>query len=138
NDSDVKLEEAGPTSKPSSSRKVGKSGDAPNRSDSGVRLVPMEEEPTHIPARQPTPSDSDIRLEPASGSHRGVAGHDTSLTTEEINLDEELLKEAAARIKKEGKVEPEELKIFGLQDEPKHAKPGQAPKTPSPASRKSM
>ncbi len=153
NDSDVKLEEAGPvTAKPSSSKKnikpvegPSQSGTrskpgAPARSDSGVRLVPLDEGPTPVPARQPTPSDSDIRLEPLE-SHRGsegprshAGGRKTDTTTEEINLDEELRKEKTAsgtKLPPSVPAEPEELTVFGLQDEPAPSRPGQGPKTPT-------
>jgi excisionase family DNA binding protein len=153
NDSDVKLEEAGPvTSKPSSSKRNVKPVEgpsqsgarakpgAPARSDSGVRLVPLEEGPTPVPARQPTPSDSDIRLEPmeayrgSEGPRSGVGVHKPGTTTEEINLDEELRKEKAASGTKPPSppAEPaEELTVFGLQEEPAPARPPQGPRTPT-------
>ncbi len=83
-DSDVKLEPGG--SKSGSKKGAG--------SDSGVRLVPMDET-RGSPSRRPTPSDSDIRLEPTDSQRRATTRvpakpGDTSLTTEEINLDAEL------------------------------------------------
>jgi hypothetical protein len=140
NDSDVKLEEAGPvTAKPSSSKKNPKPIEGPSqsgsrakpgspaRSDSGVRLVPLEEGPTPVPARQPTPSDSDIRLEPQESHRGGTGGRKTETTTEEINLDEELRKERAA-----GGQGAEALQVFGMQEEPPApARSPQGPKTPT-------
>ncbi|HEV3203846.1 MAG TPA: helix-turn-helix domain-containing protein [Gemmataceae bacterium] len=138
-DSDVKLEDAGPKAgKPSSSSKIGgKKTPSPGRSDSGVRLVPMEEDSGTIPPRQPTPSDSDIRLEPSSGKELAGAGaRDTSHTTEEINLDEELRKEAeAAQGKKpSAKTKPQEAVSPGKQQGPlEKAHPDKEPRTSSPA-----
>ena len=153
NDSDVKLEDAGPKSgKPSSSKRIGanpesssKSGTkkpgSPARSDSGVRLVPMEEDSSLVLPRQPTPSDSDIRLEPSSGNlgKEAAGARDTSGTTEEINLDEELRKEAAAAQTKEtsGKTKPQEARFpVKQQGPPDKVNPEKGPRTPSPASPK--
>jgi excisionase family DNA binding protein len=85
-DSDVKLEPGAPKSGPKTPRHGGP--------DSGVRLVPMEDD-RGAPQRRPTPSDSDIRLEPTDSQRRGTTRvpakqNETSLTTEEINLDAEL------------------------------------------------
>jgi excisionase family DNA binding protein len=102
-DSDVKLEESGP-SRSSVQRKSGPTPETPksgrrktpspgSRSiDSGVRLVPMEED-NALPLGQIPPfssgTDSDIRLAPDKGR---AAPSDDQLaqTTEDINLDEEL------------------------------------------------
>jgi excisionase family DNA binding protein len=133
-DSDVKLEDSGPKSakqrKPDSSTTRKKTGTAPS-SDSGVRLVPMEEEPPIPLAPRPTPSDSDIRVEPSYG--RGKGPSDTSLTTEEINLDEEMRRSAeAARAEKSGpKVKGKsDVKTSGPETPPTAAKSGTGPKTP--------
>jgi excisionase family DNA binding protein len=100
-DSDVKLEEAGPTSKPGSGRKT--PPPTGGRKDSGVRLVPLDEDAGTPGIFQPTASDSDIRLEPAESHRVNQPGapaargpSDTSLTTEEINLDEVLQREEDA------------------------------------------
>jgi excisionase family DNA binding protein len=102
-DSDVKLEESGP-SRSSVQRKSGPAPETPksgrkktpspgSRSiDSGVRLVPMEED-NALPLGQIPPfsagTDSDIRLAPDKG--RAVPSDDQlAQTTEDINLDEEL------------------------------------------------
>jgi excisionase family DNA binding protein len=120
NDSDVKLEDsgtklakgassrhnlAGPEAPKSAPKKKGPA--SPSRSvDSGVRLVPMDDD-SAVPLNQPQPpttSDSDIRLAPATpGPIRLDSGrpHETSQTTEDINLDEELRRaEEMARARK--------------------------------------
>jgi excisionase family DNA binding protein len=121
-DSDVKLETGGPKSGP-------KKASAPG-SDSGVRLVPMDDD-RGAPSRRPTPSDSDIRLEPTDSQRRTTrvpAGPgDTSLTTEEINLDAEL---GGA-----GGTPKPRAKTSGTRSTPP-PKPRQAPKSPPPAKRK--
>src|SRR5581483_201091 len=117
-DSDVKVGNEGPKSrpgsKPSSVRKPGP------KQDSGVRLVPMETESDSdvrivadsseditILGSRPSKagSDSDIRLEPSSGSGIGMgrppSSADDSFLTEEIDLDAELRKaEETARPRK--------------------------------------
>ena len=103
-DSDVKLEESGP-SRSSVQRRSGPTPETPksgprkktpspgSRSiDSGVRLVPMEED-NALPLGQVPPfsagTDSDIRLAPDKG--RAVpSDNQLAQTTEDINLDEEL------------------------------------------------
>jgi excisionase family DNA binding protein len=103
-DSDVKLEDSGP-SRSALQRKSGPPPESPksgprkktqlpgSRSiDSGVRLVPMEED-NALPLGQVPPfssgTDSDIRLAPDKG--RAVPSDDQlAQTTEDINLDEEL------------------------------------------------
>jgi excisionase family DNA binding protein len=127
-DSDVKLEPGGPKSAGGSgSRKGGVSA-----SDSGVRLVPLDEE-KGAPPRRPTPSDSDIRLEPSDSQRRPGARipadpNDTALTTEDINLDEELSRaEHSPRPRKKPRTD---LKSG------QPARPGQGPRTPAPAPRK--
>jgi excisionase family DNA binding protein len=101
-DSDVKLEDTGtPKSGP---RKSGPSPGLPKSGprkrpalplssiDSGVRLVPMDED-NALPLGQQPPissgTDSDIRLAPAKGKSK-PSGEQLAQTTEDINLDEEL------------------------------------------------
>jgi excisionase family DNA binding protein len=101
NDSDVKISEGPPSSK--ILRKAGQAAGSPQpkpppkkpspqagRSmDSGVRLVPMEEDSSLQLGQQGTPSgtDSDIRL--AADHPRRAEGPGVT-STEDINLDEEL------------------------------------------------
>jgi excisionase family DNA binding protein len=121
-DSDVKLEEGGPPAKQGSgAKKTGLSPDPAksgrkktmipgSRMDSGVRLVPMDEENVLPLGHQPPPSgtDSDIRLAPHSGGDKGDDEANLAQTTEDINLDEELRKaeEIAQTKKPRSKVKP--------------------------------
>ncbi|HEV3259342.1 MAG TPA: helix-turn-helix domain-containing protein [Gemmataceae bacterium] len=126
-DSEVKVEGLGPGSKsPSSRRKVDssprpgkpssgrKSGLGPAM-DSGVRLVPLEDETGAPPPK--SPSDSDIRVEVPTPAGSPASGEDS--LTEEIDLDAELRKaEEASRSKKpRAKVKPR-TGLKKPQDEP--------------------
>jgi excisionase family DNA binding protein len=105
-DSDVKLEDSGPHAPRSGpQRKSGPMPEGPKSTprkkpqlpgsramDSGVRLVPMEDD-NSLPLGQQPPfssgTDSDIRLAPDKG--RSMPSDDQlAQTTEDINLDEEL------------------------------------------------
>jgi excisionase family DNA binding protein len=150
-DSDINLEDSAPPSKPGSSRKTGSSPGT--RQDSGVRLVPLDDDSGSPPiVYQPTPSDSDIRLEP-SESHRATqppnpvshSPSDSALTTEEINLDEVLKKEEEASRTKKSKVKPKTNvpaagqaagAPFQLEGAPESPRTPQGPKSPPPGARK--
>jgi excisionase family DNA binding protein len=85
------------------------------RSDSGVRLIPMDEEAVSMEANMPSSAtDSAVRLEKDSGSKKkdgagaGADADDLALTTQEIDLDAELRKaaESAQGKKPKSKVKP--------------------------------
>ena len=151
-DSSVKAEGLGPSSKsPSSRRKVdtsprpGKSSSGRKSAlgpamDSGVRLVPLEDESGAPPK---SPSDSDIRIEQPTPAPSPAAQEEP--LTEEIDLDAELRKaEEATRSKKPAsKVKPrtglkpksDDPTAFEMQAPPKPAakKPAaEAPSSPAP------
>jgi excisionase family DNA binding protein len=103
-DSDVKLEGSGP-SRSSVQRKSGPTPESPKSGprkktpppgshsiDSGVRLVPMDDD-NALPLGQAPPfssgTDSDIRLAPDKG-RSAPSDEQLAQTTEDINLDEEL------------------------------------------------
>jgi excisionase family DNA binding protein len=130
NDSDVKVEDSGLRGPRSGARKTHMSPDpsksgirkktmmAPGaRSDSGVRLVPMEEDTVGLDPNTPAAaSDSAVRLESpdTGGGKKGDASEkkgsdqDLALTTQEIDLDAELKKaaESGQSKKPKSKVRP--------------------------------
>ncbi len=112
-DSDVRLGEIATNKKVpgGSSRKSGSSrrhGASP--ADSGVRLVPMQDDSDiRLGAHDPSSTDSDIRLGVAPPSPRST---ESMMHTEEINLDEEIQKlEAAAKKKPETKFKTDPSKL---------------------------
>lgn len=88
------------------------------RPDSPVRLVPMDsdsdvkiigsgsDEVSLGDLEKRAPTDSDIRLEPASFTKRPPPDAEEGMLTEEINLDEELKKQEAQSKKQQAKVKP--------------------------------
>jgi excisionase family DNA binding protein len=132
-----KTDSSGPIpAKPSSSRK---SGLGPVI-DSGVRLVPMEDEAGGASPPPPkSPSDSDIRIETPGSSSKLVGGE--PFLTEEIDLDAELRKaDEASRSKrpgakpKKGQAPSTEFEIEGASPAPK-AGPAAKKPTPKPTPR---
>ncbi len=114
-DSDVRLGEIGTNKKVAggSSRRsdVGqRSRHGASPADSGVRLVPMQDDSDiRLGAHDPSATDSDIRLGVAPPSPRS---HESMDQTEEINLDEEIKKlEAAAKKTPETKFQTDPSKL---------------------------
>jgi hypothetical protein len=151
-DSDVKLEnsptpsKAPPARKPDSAVQPGgrKKPASGAHHDSGVRLVPLEDDSTPTVPR-PTAPDSDIRLEPgdrprSEAASQRVPSPESLVPTEEINLDEEFQKEEAAaqgkmpKSKVKPKTNPKGGTVaghVGTGPAPKAAPSG--PKTPKPS-----
>jgi hypothetical protein len=142
-DSDVKLEGSPkppktppPGRRPDSSIEPGsrtKPGSGVHH-DSGVRLVPLEDEPAP-PGQRPVTPDSDIRTVPADSKRPRAP--ETLLPTEEINLDEEFEKEEAAAQAKQpkSKIKPKSNPKAGTPPAaPPKSSPGRGPKTPRPPS----
>jgi hypothetical protein len=99
---------------PKSGSKPGQAGadsDArlvPIDSDSDVKIVGTGSDEVALGAAPKSPTDSDIRLEPAPPMGRS----DEGLLTEEINLDEELKKQESLRQQKpQAKVKPKSSKL---------------------------
>jgi hypothetical protein len=137
-DSDIKLEGGAkaPARRPDSSIQPGsrkKPGSGAHH-DSGVRLVPLEDEASP-PGQKPVTPDSDIRTVPAEGKR--AQSPESLAPTEEINLDEAFeQEEAAARAKQpKSKVKPKTNPRAGgapaAPATPPKSSPG-GPKTPAP------
>lgn len=146
-DSDVNIGDLPSTSSPSSAKKKSgpkTPGSAPGskkkktmtppgaRVDSGVRLVPMEDEETISLSQPPlSPADSDVRLELAGGA---PSKEGPNPPTEEIDLDAELLKaEEASRVRKSSAKEKPKTKIK-LPDSA-HTEAYEVPAKPKPKSK---